>query len=213
MNLWRLMPRLMLVAYVAPTAFADPIVVITWQGMADRQCFDRTLCRGENPWTHVREWQVEVDGVPMNPRGTLSVEVRPEAIRAGCGGFTNFGAIHVTCGTYPTAEWPGQFADFNNENYTGGGVYTSAIQCNRYGSFYGAGPDGPVWWWLATDGASGTIVIGAELADANFDGRVTVGDVFAYCERYIAGEATADINGDGERSPQDIFDFLDAYLS
>ena len=48
-------------------------------------------------------------------------------------------------------------------------------------------------------------------ADLDADGAVTVADVLAFGDAYIAGQPQADVNQDGQVNPYDVQAFLEAY--
>lgn len=204
MNLWRLMPRLMLVAFVPPTAIAQ---TTTYTGVAVESRATSTTYTGEG-LSIVGQWPASnplypfVPETRVNASGNLAhwnsegYSGRTEWPRLGAPS-TGWMLVGRTLQGSPAGEGKAVFA------------ITTNAQVVRVGELEPGG-------WVDRYTCDLTIRITDwpwHPGDFNRSGNRSIMDIYTFCDQYMLGRPQADFDGDDAVTPQDLFDFIAAYLS
>lgn len=59
----------------------------------------------------------------------------------------------------------------------------------------------------------GFLLLFKQWADMDYDGQITVMDIFTYLSRWFMGSPEADMNGDGDVTTDDIFTYLNRWFN
>lgn len=201
MNLWKLMPRLMLVAFVPPTAFAQ---TTTYTNVAVESRATSTTYTGEG-LSIVGEWPASNPLVPFLPETFATID----------GNLTHWNSEGYTGHT----EWPRLV--HGNPTLIGRTLQGSAAGSGKavvvrvtQHAYNGTTIIADGNWF---DRYTCTLVVSVidwpwHPGDFNRSGNRSIIDLWTFCEQYFLGRPQADFDGDGAVMQQDLFDFIAAYL-